>query len=271
MKVPVIFFAGVLVSFFCNGQTPKHAPAAAGRVKKSMAGGYKLVWQDEFNKEGAPDTAYWRFEKGFVRNQELQWYQADNAYCKNGYLIIEGRREARPSPVYVSGSKDWKKKRDSIQYTSSSINTAGKLAWKYGRFIMRGRIDISPGMWPAWWTLGIEGNWPANGEIDMMEFYRSTALYNIMDSGQHWFSYTEGFTDSTNYHTWVMEWNSASSIKLYRDGVLKITYTGGNSAFSKPFYMLANLAIGGNSGGDPSGTAFPQYYYIDYIRVSQWW
>jgi len=287
MKVPVIFFAGVLVSFFCNGQTPKHAPAAAGRVKKSMAGGYKLVWQDEFNKEGAPDTAYWRFEKGFVRNQELQWYQADNAYCKNGYLIIEGRREARPSPVYVSGSKDWKKKRDSIQYTSSSINTAGKLAWKYGRFIMRGRIDISPGMWPAWWTLGIEGNCPANGEIDIMEYYNNKLLANIACAGPDrralWFSNTKpadslgGMAWASQFHIWRMDWDE-ESIALYADDLL-MNRTALNklqnrdstaiNPFMQPHYMLLNLAIGGTNGGDPSSTSFPRKFEVDYVRVYQ--
>ena len=136
------------------------------------ADGYKLIWADEFNNDGTPDSANWRFEKGFVRNEEDQWYQEENAFCKNGLLVIEGRKESRPNPLYKAGSENWKQKRSQILYTSSSINTSHQHSWQYGRFVMRGRIDISSGLWPAWWTLGVNGLWPANGEIDIMEYYR---------------------------------------------------------------------------------------------------
>src|SRR5690349_23654939 len=72
------------------------------------AEGYKLVWADEFNKEGGPDTTSWRYEKGFVRNQELQWYQEENAWSERGYLVIEARREQRPNPLYQAGRSDWR-------------------------------------------------------------------------------------------------------------------------------------------------------------------
>ena len=225
----------------------------------SGGGSWHLVWSDEFNGTSI-DTSKWGYEIGLIRNNEAQYYtnRSANSYISGGNLVIKAIREN-----YMGAA-----------YTSASLNTKGKASWTYGKFEMRGRIPTALGTWPAWWGLGTNIDtvgWPASGEIDMMEFYRSTALYNVMNGAQQWFSYTEPFTDSTNYHTWVMEWNSASNIKLYRDGVLKLTYTGGHVAFTRPFYMLANLAIGGNSGGDPSGTAFPQYYYIDYIRVSQWW
>lgn len=114
---------------------------------KSIAGtrgqGYRLVWADEFNKSGAVDTMNWRFEKGFVRNEEAQWYKTENATCKAGILVIEGRREQRPNAGFVQRSSDWRKERAQIEYTSSSINTRGKQSWLYGRFVMRGRIDIS--------------------------------------------------------------------------------------------------------------------------------
>ena len=170
-------------------------PKAASQTTQAESGGYRLVWADEFNTDGALDTASWNFEQGFVRNQELQWYQRENAFCKNGLLIIEGRRDRKPNPVYIAGSADWKKNRDSIQYTSSSINTARKHTWQYGRFIMRGKIDISEGLWPAWWTLGATGKWPANGEIDIMEYYRNKILANIAcigaDNKAEWFSETK--------------------------------------------------------------------------------
>ena len=104
---------------------------------------YKLVWSDEFNKEGRPDSTNWNYEKGFVRNAELQWYQPENAYCKKGKLIIEARRETKPNPNYVKDSRNWRQNRPEIRYTSACLITRGKENWLYGRFEMRARIDIS--------------------------------------------------------------------------------------------------------------------------------
>src|SRR4051812_41199328 len=98
------------------------------------SGGYKLVWADEFNKDGRPDSSNWNYEKGFVRNNEAQWYQSENAFCKNGYLIIEARKENRPNPNYIEGSNDWRKNRPQINYTSSCLLTRGLQSWQYGRF-----------------------------------------------------------------------------------------------------------------------------------------
>src|SRR6185503_5116454 len=140
---------------------------------------FKLVWADEFNKDGAPDPANWSFEEGFVRNHENQWYQPENAYCKDGILVIEARREQKPNPNYVEGSNDWRKGRKTIDYTSACLITRGKQQWLYGRWEMRARIDMSPGCWPAWWALGVSKPWPSNGEIDMMEYYRDSLLANI--------------------------------------------------------------------------------------------
>src|ERR1041384_4741242 len=83
------------------------------------ADSFKLVWADEFNKNGPLDPKEWRFEQGFVRNEELQWYQPDNAWCEQGFLIIEARREKKPNPRYVAGSQDWRTNREFAQYTSS--------------------------------------------------------------------------------------------------------------------------------------------------------
>jgi beta-glucanase (GH16 family) len=274
--IPVVFF---FVSFCCCAQ--ENLPPA------ETSGGYRLVWADEFNKEGPPDTAAWRFEKGFVRNQEFQWYQTENAYCKNGLLVIEGRREIKPNPNYVAGSTDWRKNRQQIEYTASSINTRGRHAWKYGRFVMRGKIDISSGLWPAWWTLGMNGAWPANGEIDIMEYYRNKVLANIACSGRdgkaEWYSKTRpadslgGTAWSSQFHVWRMDWDS-SAISLYMDGQLMNSATvaklvnkdgPGINPFMQPHYMLLNLAIGGQNGGDPANTAFPNRFEIDYVRVYQ--
>jgi hypothetical protein len=103
-----------------------HAQRAPSEQKMD---GYKLVWSDEFNHDGLPDTTNWHFENGFVRNEEAQWYEQGNAWCENGKLIIEGRRERKPNPDYLPGSNDWRKQRKDIEYTSSSINTLGKHSW----------------------------------------------------------------------------------------------------------------------------------------------
>ena len=123
--------------------------------------GMKLVWSDEFNYEGAPDPEKWSFENGFARNEEDQWYQPDNARVEGGMLIIEARRERKANSTYQAGSNDWRTKRRWIDYTSSSLITRDKTAnnggaWTYGRFEMRGKIDIRQGMWPAFWTVGAE-------------------------------------------------------------------------------------------------------------------
>jgi beta-glucanase (GH16 family) len=267
--------------------------AVTGCVTQSQLGktgerdGYKLVWFDEFNQRGAPDTTRWRYEKGFTRNEEMQWYQEQNVICEKGILIIEGRKELKPNPRYEAGSNDWRRNRRNIEYTASSINTLGKHSWKYGRFIMRGRIDISAGLWPAWWTLGVSGRWPANGEIDIMEYYRKKLLANVAcigpDKKAEWYSNTFSIDSvggnkwASKFHTWRMDWDE-NAIALYLDDQLlnKVELTklvnkngSGVNPFKQPHYMLLNLAMGGINGGDLSNTKFPNKFEVDYVRVYQ--
>ena len=249
--------------------------------------GYKLVWADEFNKNGKPDTANWSYEEGFVRNLEDQWYQTDNAFCENGLLIIEARREARKNPLYEAGSNDWRKKRDSIHYSSSCIITRYKQQWQYGRFEMRARIDISDGMWPAWWTLGVSKRWPANGEIDIMEYYRDQLLANFVvlakEGKQEWHTEIKKVSElggkewASKFHVWRMDWTKDFAA-LYVDDMLLnkisvdslVNKDGSNFyPFRQPHYMLLDLAIGGQNGGDPSNTSFPRRFEVDYVRVYQ--
>lgn len=277
-----IISVAIAVTFSCAaGGLLAQQPAAADR------GSYKLVWSDEFNTDGPPNPANWQYENGFVRNNELQWYQQGNAYCRDGVLVIEARHEVKLNPGYVAGSSDWKKNRRNIDYTSSSINTRGKHAWKYGHFVMRAKIDISNGLWPAWWTLGSKGTWPANGEIDIMEYYRNRILANIACADAHqkaeWHSETKaadslgGTAWAAEFHIWRMDWDE-KEIALYMDGQLmnkvsldKLVNKNGSgiNPFMQPHYMLLNLAIGGQNGGDPAHTAFPNRYEIDYVRVYQ--
>jgi endo-1,4-beta-xylanase len=101
----------------------------ASQTRTPAGEGYRLVWADEFDTDGPPNPKNWKFERGFVRNQELQWYQPDNAFCKDGRLIIEGRRERKPNPNYKEGSDNWKTKRKFIEYTSSCVKTKGLHDW----------------------------------------------------------------------------------------------------------------------------------------------
>lgn len=250
--------------------------------------GYTLVWADEFNKDGGPDTTAWRYEKGFVRNEEAQWYSDENAFCKDGVLVIEAKKEAKPNPRYEAGSRDWRRSRKNIEYTSSSINTGGKHSWRYGRFLMRGRIDVSSGLWPAWWTLGVAGRWPANGEIDIMEYYKGRLLANIAcgtatPNKAQWFSNTfpvdsmGGKSWASRFHVWRMDWDE-EAIALYVDDVLlnktpleKLVNKDGSGVnpFTQPHYMLLDLAMGGANGGDIGDTTFPNRFEVDYVRVYQ--
>jgi beta-glucanase (GH16 family) len=249
---------------------------------------YELVWSDEFNKDGIPEEKNWNYETGFVRNQEDQWYQKENAFCKAGFLVIEARKENRVNPDFVSKvHHDWAKKRDSIKVTSSCLITRGKHSWQYGRFEMRATIPVGNGMWPAFWTLGIEGNWPANGEIDIMEYYTGKILANACwksdDSKTVWDSATKklsNFKDKSwadQFHIWRMDWDS-QWIKLYVDDQLLNEISVAESMkyknqkikpFQQPHYLLVNLAVGGINGGEFTTDNLPAKYIIDYIRVYQ--
>ena len=256
-------------------------------ASNTVVNGYTLVWSDEFNKDGKPDSANWIYEHGFVRNEEFQWYQPENAICKKGLLVIEAKRESKPNPLYTEGSKEWRKRSPTINYSSSCLLTRGKKSWQYGRFEMRARIDVSNGIWPAWWTLGESKGWPGNGEIDIMEYYRGKLLANIACLGQdhkaEWYSNTfkmdslGGNVWASKFHIWRMDW-TAAYIALYCDEQLlnKVELSllnnkdgSGFNPFNQPHYMLLNLAIGGQNGGDPSTTDFPKKFEVDYVRVYQ--
>lgn len=285
MKLKIMAALGLAVCTTGLNSCKTHK-AISGVKNTYRAEGYTLVWADEFNKGGAPDTSNWNYEKGFVRNEELQWYQQENASCEKGLLVIEGRKESKPNPLYEAGKVGWKNRKN-IKYTSSGINTSGKHSWRYGRFEMEARIDISAGLWPAWWTLGVDGAWPANGEIDIMEYYRKMLLANIAcigsDRKAEWYSNRfsidslSGKDWASKFHTWRMDWDE-NAIGLYVDNRLlnkvelsKLVNKDGTgiNPFKQPHYMLLNLAMGGMNGGEPEGTKFPNRFEVNYVRVYQ--
>lgn len=260
--------------------------SVGGQEKPTVDDGYQLVWADEFDEDGPPNPANWDYERGFVRNDELQWYQEANATCRDGLLVIEARKERVKNPRYRADSRDWRQNREFAEYTSACLLTRGKHQWMHGRFVMRGKIDVRPGLWPAFWTLGLARGWPGCGEIDVMEYYAGTLLANVCwqgrgrrpvwdDSKYPLSEFAENWADE--FHTWQLDWTK-SEIKLSVDGrVLNTTsletavneVPPGTAPFQEPHYILLNLAIGGTNGGDPSGTEFPARFEVDYVRVYQ--
>ncbi len=261
--------------------------------------GMSLVWHDEFDEDG-PLSDAWSYEEGFVRNEELQWYQKDNASVAGGVLVIEARRETKPNPHYVPGSTSWRTNRPAAEYTSSCVTTAGSFSFRYGRLEVRAKIPVDQGAWPAIWTLGNRWEWPQNGEVDLLEFYIRNGVPGILANAcwggkqpytavwddthtpyTHFTDQDAGWADK--YHLWRMDWDK-EWIRLYLDGELlneidlSQTVNGGvDGNTENPFvndvegfgdYILLNLAIGSN-GGDPSQTLFPMQYCIDYVRVYQ--
>jgi len=285
MNKSYIFTIICMISMMTTITTAQRAGSSSSNNSSTE---FKLVWSDEFNKDGRPDPNNWTYEQGFIRNQELQWYQPENARCENGMLIIEGRRENKKNPRYRVDSRDWKRSREYTEYTSSSLTTRRLHSWKYGRFEMRGRIDTRPGLWPAFWTLGIKGPWPSNGEIDIMEYYRGVLLANAAwAADRRWAARRDDsrkpiteFNDpnwSEKFHIWRMDWDP-ESIKLYVDDLLlnqvDLEQTinkndEGKNPFHQPHYIIFNLAIGGKAGGDPSNTKFPAKFEVDYVRIYQ--
>ena len=288
-KTAVLFLVFLLTGYLMSREINPNKPDKRG---PQLVSGYNLVWSDEFNIPGKPDSTSWNYENGFMRNHENQWYQPENATCTGGVLILEGRREKFANPNYGAGSNDWKKSRDSIRYTAASINTAGLHSWLYGRFVVRAKIPAVKGAWPAIWTLGNDRLWPSNGEIDQMEFYQINGVPSILANAA-WGTDTRNkakwkgsnrplthFTDkdkdwTTKYHIWRMDWDP-DFIRLYLDDELlneidlsKTINPDGFNPFHQAEYILLNLAIGGDNGGDPSQTIFPIQYMVDYVRIYQ--
>ncbi|MEX2317960.1 MAG: glycoside hydrolase family 16 protein [Pirellulales bacterium] len=255
---------------------------------QEVARNYQLAWSEDFNADGPPNPQNWSFERGFVRNEELQFYRPENARCEGGLLVIEARRERVENPRYEEGSRNWQRSRQFAEYTSACLVTRRLHEWLYGRFEMRARIDTRPGLWPAWWTLGSARGWPGGGEIDIMEYYQGDLLANVAWLGSRrgrsqWDAFKKPLREfgdaewANKFHVWRMDWDR-DSIELYVDAFLlnetslEETVNGdreGANPFREPHSMLLNLAIGGTRGGDPSQTEFPARLEVDYVRVYQ--
>ena len=275
-------FAGLVLAVFVT----------AGLVFSSEPG-MRLVFADEFDREGPPDSATWGHEIGFVRNRELQWYRPDGARCEGGLLIIEATRERVPNPDFQAGSDDWRRSRRESEFASASLVTKGRFEFTYGRVRLRARIDVRPGVWPAFWTKGTRQPWPVGGEIDIMESFAGLMMANAAWAGEKpgsvlWdasrtpladIARQSGYADidawSRAFHEWQLDW-TADRMEFRLDGRLlntvDLTKTinatpDRTNPFHGPQAFIVNLAIGGTSGGDPSGTTFPARLEVDWVRV----
>jgi beta-glucanase (GH16 family) len=252
---------------------------------------WKLVWSDEFDRLGAPDPAKWNYEVGFIRNGEAQYYTRDrreNARVENGMLVIEARKERFKNPAFdpaAQGRRRWRGG-EFAEYTSASLTTRGKASWTYGRIEVRAKLPAARGTWPAIWTLGtnFDRNWPACGEIDIMEFVGFDP--GVIHANVHTSKYNHvkkngkggqiAIPDASEaFHVYALEWD-AEKLDFFVDNHKYFTYRNEGSGtdawpFDKDQYLILNLAIGGAWGGQKGidEAAFPQRYYIDYVRVYQ--
>ncbi len=240
------------------------------KVKAAPTTSSQLVWSDEFNGSSL-DTSKWGYEIGTGAsgwgNNELQYYtnRTDNAYVSGGALHIRAKRESY-------GGKN---------YTSARLNTNGKFTFKYGYVEARLALPSSQGIWPAFWMLGANigsVGWPACGEIDIMEAInaenRTYATCHWDCNGHSDYGKNTGNFDITQYHTYGLQWDS-QYIRMFVDGnkiyeMYIENNAGGTEEFHRPFYLLLNVAVGGNwPGFAVNDSAFPQEMKVDYIRVYQ--
>jgi beta-glucanase (GH16 family) len=272
----VIFLTALLcVSVSIKAQTPSKR---------------KLVFADEFNYTGLPDSTKWDYEKGFVREAEPQYYtvkRLQNCRVENGMLVIEGRKEQYPNPGYKAGSNKRTEKEEFAPYTSGSINTYGKYSWRYGRIEVKAKVPGGNGSWPAFWMLGDDHKtkgWPLCGEIDIMEFLgrdstKVHATVHYADSlGRHRQQGTAPVMGkpADDFHIYAVDWDD-KTMDFYYDDQKYFTFEYKNmkgadvNVFKKKFYLLLNLALGSKEdwGGPQDDTILPIKYYIDYVRVYQ--
>jgi len=244
--------------------------------------GYALVWSDEFNgKNGSqPDPSKWTYDIGGSGwgNHELEYYtnRRENARIENGNLVIAARQEPYKAP---NGAD--------FDYTSARLKTQGLFSHAYGRFEARIKLPAGQGLWPAFWMLGDNfgsAGWPKCGEIDIMENVGKEP--GINHGSLHGPSSTNATSDltatitlpagqalSNDFHVYAVEWEP-DAIRFYLDANLYATFAaarwppGGTWIFDHRFFLILNVAVGGDWPGSPDDTTeFPQTMLVDYVRV----
>ena len=256
---------------------------------------YELVWSDEFNHKGKPDSTKWAFDYGFISNKEKQYFtdSLKNVRVEKGHLIIEAHKEKIPNKDFQNEElkkKSWLQyitKIDSAQYTSARINTKGLASWKYGRIEVRAKLPKGVGLWPAIWMLGEnrkEVGWPECGEIDIMEhvgFNADTIFGTIHTKAyNHTLKTQKGkkiFIDKPydEFHVFAIEWTEDKMDFLLDEVVYNSIQnehkTTAEWPFDQKFHLILNVSVGGMLGGKKGidDSVFPQQMVVDYVRVFQ--
>ncbi|MCO8270685.1 discoidin domain-containing protein [Actinoplanes sp. TRM 88003] len=237
----------------------------------------RLVFEDNFNEAAGtkPSTAKWTYDPGVPQNGEIQYYtpNSENAQTDGqGNLVMEARRQ------------DYQGR----QYTSARMNTGGKFSTQYGRFEARIKVPKGNGLWPAFWMMGddfLSGRpWPYNGEIDIMEVLgrNTNETYTTLHApayngaGGYGQKSAAGVDLSQDFHVYAAEWDS-KGIRFFLDSRLVFTAgketvenTRGPWIFDHKFYLILNLAVGGDFPGPIDATTpFPSRMLVDYVRVYQ--
>ncbi len=241
---------------------------------------WELVWADEFSGDKVnPDNWNYQVVEAGRFNQEWQRYtnSEENAYVENDLLVIKAIHESDEHGL--------------DQYTSARLNTANKQSWKYGKIAARIKLPYGEGIWPAFWMLGAnisetggDTPWPQSGEVDILELYGTkddaTVEANIHyadESNSHAMmgavSYTlEEGTFADDFHIFELEWTE-EKVTWFVDGNEYASYpitSDELTEFHKEFFLLFNIAVGGTWAGRPDETTvFPQYMYVDWVRVYQ--
>ncbi|GGF86787.1 hypothetical protein GCM10010912_35080 [Paenibacillus albidus] len=242
----------------------------AANTTAGAAPGWNLAWSDEFDGTSL-NTSNWTAEigtgSGGWGNNELQYYtnRAQNLQVTGGNLVIKAQKEAYGG----------------MNYTSARIKTQGLKSFTYGKVEARIKLPSGQGIWPAFWMLGTNittVDWPKSGEIDVMERVNNNPFVNgtvHWDAGGHAdYGQISGNLDFSQYHVYSIEWD-ANYIKWFVDGNQYNAFyiengTGNTEEFQKPFFLLLNLAVGGNWPGSPNdATPFPAQMLVDYVRVYQ--
>jgi beta-glucanase (GH16 family) len=274
MNTPLLFTLILASAMTSHAQLPP-GPAPARPAPR-------LIWSDEFDTPGPPDAVSWAYDVGGhgFGNNELQFYtraesratRPDNARIQSGHLIIEARKEA------------WENR----QYTSAKLITQGKLELKHGRVEVRAKLPAGRGTWPAIWMLNarLDMVWPKDGEIDIMEHvgYEPGVVHGTVhtEAYNHVLKTEKGgqttIADaSTAFHTYAIDW-TRERIDFYVDDQKYYSFSKSvNGAdhsqwpFDEPFYLILNVAVGGNWGGQKGvdDTIFPQRMEVDWVRVYQ--
>ncbi len=265
----------LLASFVSLGQAG-HAPAQSTVPTASM----RLLWSDEFNAPDGSgvDPTKWSIVTGGngFGNKELESYTArrENLRIEGGNLVVEARQEQYTGADGIARP-----------YTSGRLETQGHFAPTYGRFEARMKLPTGKGIWPAFWMLGDESeakDWPARGEIDIMEGIGEPAkVYSTIHgpgySGSHGpqghYDFPAGEAVDTGFHTYAVDW-SPNRLQFSVDGHVTVTQTpetlppGTKWVYDHPFFILFDFAVGGQWPGYPDATTrFPRQMLVDWVRV----